>query len=135
MKSLRAGILRHQIINRLLIAALLVQVLLPMHFHLHHDADPGVQGHKHVVDSHVLIDSKATEHLADGETHTLKSTPDAIAKHKTDTGVIFALMVCLLVLLPLALLMVNRQWRDIREFVHHSFYYYLAPPLRAPPAV
>jgi hypothetical protein len=126
---------RYRAISWLLVTALLIQMLFPLSFHLHHDVSPVTAGHDHVIDSHLLSDSQLTEHHADEDTQELKTAMDAILKQSMDTGFVFILFVCLLTQLATVLPIVNRLWQTARNSYSHFFYYDLAPPLRAPPAI
>ena len=126
---------RNRAISWLLVAALLVQMLFPLTFHLHHDISPVTAGHDHVIDSHLLFDSQVIEHLAVEDTQELKTAMEAFVKQSTDTGFVLILFVCLLTLLATVLPIVNRLWQTARNSFSHFFYYDLAPPLRAPPAI
>jgi len=133
--SLRKYIKRYRNISWLLVVALLLQVLFPLHYHLHHDASPLTQNYEHVVHSHSIDDSKVTEHITLTDIHELKITPDVVAKQDTNNGFTITLFICLLILLPAALTFINRLWLATRNNFIRYFYYDLAPPLRAPPAV
>lgn len=126
---------RNRVISWLLVTALLVQILFPLSFHLHHDVSPVTAGHDHVIDSHLLFDSQVIEHLAVEDTHELKTAMETIVKQSTDTDFVFLLFACLLTLLASILPIVNRLWQTARNSFSHFFYYDLAPPLRAPPAI
>jgi pheromone shutdown protein TraB len=126
---------RYRAISWVVVTALLIQMLFPLSFHLHHDVSPVTAGHDHVIDSHLLSDNQVTEHLADEDTQELKTTMEAIVKQGVDTGLVFILFVCLLTLMSTVLPIVNHLWQTARNSFSHFFYYVLAPPLRAPPAI
>ncbi len=135
MARWRRCIQHYPAIGLLLVVTLVVQLLFQLRFHLHHDPNPQSQGHEHVIDFHVLVDDHETDHNGQENVHELKSAPDAIVKKFLggDTGFLFS--VCLLLLFPVVIIAINRQWSLPRNSVIHSLYYGLAPPLRAPPAL
>lgn len=125
---------RYLAVSWLVLAVLLIQIVFPLYFHLHHDLNAEAGEHVHIIDSHLLTDKQASEHLADEDTRILKTTPDVINKQNTDTGFVIALMLCLLIVLAVKRPLVIRL-RQLKQNNHcHFFYYDLAPPLRAPPA-
>ncbi len=135
MNNWRIYILHYRTSSWLLVAVLLMQTVFPVHFHLHHSDNTSPQEHAHVVDSHLLTDSQASEHHADEDTHPLKTSPDAIAKQNMDTGFVATLAVSLIVLFSIFLPALTHNWRRTQNLVNHSRYYKLAPPLRAPPSI
>jgi hypothetical protein len=135
MNVCREYINRHKAISWVLLAVLLVQIIFPLHFHLHHDTNSEINGHQHIVDSHVLTDTQGTQHLADEDTHIIKTTPDVISKQNTDTGFDFVLLVSLLIVLSIVPLIISRLRQTIENSFRSFYYYDLAPPLRAPPAI
>ena len=134
MSNWRNHIKHYRASSWLLVAVLLVQTVFPIHFHLHHSDNTVPQDHEHVIDSHLLNDSQATEHHVDEDAHALKTSPDVIAKQNTDTGFVFTLAVCLIALFTLVPPLLVHHWRRAQNFVRYSLYYCLAPPLRAPPS-
>lgn len=133
MGFLRTCIQRYGVISWLLLAVLLLQLMFPLHFHLHHEVDAGEHGHAHVIDAHLPTDDALGHHLDEGA-ETFKVTPDIILKKNMDSSFGFALFACLIILLPAILAVRSRLWRASGDLHYHFLYYDLAPPLRAPPA-
>ena len=114
---------------------LMVQTIFPINVHLHHGASSELDGHEHIVDSHLPTDIQATQEHLSKDIHILKTTPDVISKQNTDTGFFLALMICLTVVLSGLPPIISRRWQTKRNRITHFLYYDLAPPLRAPPVL
>jgi hypothetical protein len=136
MSSWRKAIKYYPIANWGLIIALVIQLLLQMQFHLHHDNDasePHRPGHHHDVDYHYVAGEHAVDQQEHGDIHVLKSMPDTILKKIFENNSLIILAVCLLLLVPLLLKRKRHTWFLPTNEIFRSLYYGLAPPLRAPP--
>lgn len=130
----RKHVSHNQAIAWLLVIALTMQLLFQLQFHLHQTDISDSFVHDHRVDFHEVTDKHKTDHLTDGNTLELKSTPDSIVKTSLDSSLNFIIFVFLLLILPVSLTVINRQWSFTRSTIIHNLYYGLAPPLRAPPS-
>jgi hypothetical protein len=119
-------------ISWVLVMALLLGLLMPAHYHLHHLNDIDTAEHDHVLDLHLIADSNGHAHH-DEDTSIIAPTPDVIVK--TDKSLLASFVSLGLVLLLLSTLADTvRLWHK-----HHGVrlvrpYQYYFPPLRAPPA-
>ena len=120
-------------IHGMLILALLVQMLLPLHFHMHHDAVPDIYEHK--IHAHTSMDYHTDTVSESGVIHEIKSMPDTLVKQIKDTGTASALFICLIFLLPVISAVVRSYWPALNNQLFHYYYYSLSPPLRAPPTL
>ena len=135
MSDWRNCIKHYRASSWLLVAILFVQIVFPLHFHMHHDDKANSQEHVHIIDSHLITDQQEPGHHADENAHTLKTSPDVIAKQSADTSFVIILTVGLMSLFSLVLPLLVHHWRRAQNFVPYSLYYRLAPPLRAPPSI
>ena len=118
-------------ISWLLVAALLLAIVMPAHYHLHHLNDIDTGEHDHVLDLHWIADSNGHAHH-DDDTSIIAATPDVIVK--TDKSHLASFV-------PLGLILLLLQTRVDRVGLRHSRhgvrlvrqYRYSSPPLRAPP--
>ena len=111
---------------------LLLAMLLPAHYHLHHLNDIDTAEHDHVLDLHFIADSDGHAHH-DDDTSIIAATPDVIVK--TDKSLLVSFVPLGLVLL-LLLALVDKV---SLKCCHHGVrlvrqYRYYSPPLRAPPS-
>jgi hypothetical protein len=136
MEIWRNYIRNHKAICWLLVSALILQLLIQLQFHLHHE-DPQqiITDQAHVVDYHLFTDSHSEGHPDHENTHEFKSTPDVIVKKSIDTNFSIVLAGCLLLLITLNLLVRKQQWLLPKNHLTHNLYYGLAPPSRGPPAI
>jgi hypothetical protein len=132
---LRKCINRYQGVCLLLVAALLLQILFPLHIHLHHASSSVTQESNHVIHTHILSDGQIADHNTVDADHEIKVTQDVVAKQDKNSGNVFIFIACLLILLTTVITLVNRLWMETRNFCIRYHYYILAPPLRAPPVV
>jgi hypothetical protein len=114
-----------------LVTALLITVLLPAHYHLHHLHSLDTASHAHVVDLHLIADNSGHAHHYEN-TSIISATPDAIVK--TDKSV-FSLFIPLAIVLVLILTCSHRVWLGHKSGaitrIRHNTYF--SPPSRAPP--
>ena len=133
---IRARFIRsHYGFDLLLAAALLVQAVFPLQFHLHHAADPAAPEHGHFIDFHLLTDSLLNRHLTGGDVQEIKTTQYYIAKKHADTGTYGILPGCLLTPAVMLLPIFLHCRQSTRKLLVRHHYNYFTPPLRAPPAV
>jgi hypothetical protein len=116
-------------INWILIAAVLVMVLFPSHFHFHHHHDEATNHDNHVIDLH-LDNFEAIDSL--DEDDALNFTTVAIDKKSSSSFTPLVLFLVLFTLIPLLSsgFQPNRFTRTLR---FNSLFYFVSPPLRAPP--
>ena len=132
MHPLWQTIIHYRPIAWALVAALLLTMLMPAHYHLHHLNDIDPAEHAHVVDLHLITDNGGHVHH-DEDTSIIAATPDVIVKtDKSFFSVFFPLAVFLILLLTLAD-KVRLKQRDNRIRLFRPYHYY-SPPLRAPPS-
>lgn len=133
MDALRNINKQNQALCSLVALALLVQLLFPLNFHMHHNADNSSQGHHHSIDFHAMNDGVANEHLADQDAVEININQDIFTKKDGDRGTGFLFLTFILMLLPVIVHIINR-WRLAgKTFFARYIYYSLSPPLRAPP--
>ena len=111
---------------------LVLAMLMPAHYHLHHLNDIDTAEHDHVLDLHLIADRHGHAHH-DEDTSIIAATPDVIVK--TDKPLLVSFVPLGLVLL-LLLTLVDKV---SLKCCHHGVrllrqYRYYSPPLRAPPS-
>lgn len=122
--------LQFKVIGWLLIAAVLVLTVQPMHIHLQHIDNVSAQVHEHAIDLHFSIDNIVSADHKDAAVFPV--TPDVMLKKLGDNPLLAAILVCLLILLLTAATLVGQ--RPVIRFLRPaSGRYSIAPPLRAPP--
>ena len=129
MNTRRHCKLRSRAIDWLLIAALIVLTVQPMHVHLEHTDDASVQDHEHVIDLHFSADNVTSDHHNDA---IFPATPEGMLKKSGDNPLLAVLFLCLLFLL-LGIPFTNRQRLIPLHNLPRSGWYSITPPLRAPP--
>jgi hypothetical protein len=105
-------------------------MLFPAHYHFHHATDSASAPHAHEVDLHVMIN--AVDQTHHDEARILQASPDALAKKLNDHPSTVFLIVLLLIFLPLAVRRTGLRSYEAASSLYQP-YYYLTPPLRAPP--
>lgn len=118
-----------RLIGWLLIVALFVLTVQHMHVHLEHHDAVSAQDHEHVITLHFSVDNVAS---ADHGDAVFMLTPEGMLKQSGDRLLLAAILVCLL-LLGIACNSRNRQ--IILHILPRSGWYFIAPPLRAPPCL
>ena len=117
----------------MLVVAMLVAALVPLHFHLHHGViSPGDAGtvHGHSTDLHILFHAGGDSHH--DESHNVEVLPDVALKKAAGNPLLIALVLVLMVLLPLASTRAPMpQLAVTRPEPRHPPHRH--PPLRAPP--
>ncbi len=124
-------IINYKSIGWLLVAAILLNILLPAHYHLHHVFSGNSVTHDHIIDLHLITEKTGQSHH-DEDTTIVTAAPDGIVKKSNPAFFPFNLLTILLVLLPL----INYQTRLRLNYGNidlKQIYYHLSPPLRAPP--
>ena len=134
MKLWRKFILDYPVISWVLILAFLLQLLMQLHFHLHHDEQVANLDHDHVVDIHLLVEDHPVDHPAHDNAHEITSTPDVIGIKNLNNDFPFVLFTFLVLITTVFLAIINRWWSyDKIKYINNQ-YFGLAPPSRAPPA-
>ena len=119
-------------ISWVLVMTLLLAVLMPAHYHLHHLNDIDTAEHDHFLDLHFIADRHGHAHH-DDDTSIIAATPDVIVK--TDKSLLASFVplgLVLLLLMTLADKVGLRYWHQDVRLVRQYRYY--SPPLRAPPS-
>ena len=120
-----------RLIGWLLVAALFVLTVQPMHVHLEHlDAVSG-QDHDHVIGLHFSADNVAPPNHNDA---VFPLTPEGLLKKSGDHPLIAVILVYLSLLL-LSAACCSRLRQIILRILPASSWYSIAPPLRAPPCL
>ena len=96
MNTRRHCKLRSRAIGWLLIAALIVLTVQPMHVHLEHADDASAQNHEHVIDLHFSADNVTS---ADHNDAVFPVTPEGMLKNSGDNLLLAAIFICLSFLL------------------------------------
>ena len=122
-------------ISRLLIAAILLAVFVPAHYHLHHlyndDTFNSTSTHAHVIDLHVLIEKSGQTHH--DEATSIAATPDGIVKKSNPDFLPFILLTVLLIL-PVLSKPISLQFNYTIAGVKRRYSHFI-PLLRAPPLI
>jgi hypothetical protein len=123
-------------ISWLLIAAILLLVFLPTHYHLHHlyndeTFSSSTAIHEHVIDLHVLTEKTGQSHHHD-EATIIAASPDGMMKKSNPGFSPFILLAMVLLLLPVFNRQINIQLIS-RSTKLKQRYPHFAPLLRAPP--
>lgn len=118
-------------IGWLLITALFVLTVQPVHVHLEHKVTASAQDHEHVIDLHFSADNVAS---TDHNDAVFPVTQEGMLKKSGDNPLLAAILVCLSFLL-LDVAYTNRQRLIIFRILPRPGWYSIAPPLRAPPCL
>lgn len=128
MEQLRKHLIKGKTIAFMAIAAILINMLLPVHYHFHHNDTHNTTHHSHSIDLH----SAADDSHHDEATNVFDATPQGMSKLSIKHFSPLFLFTFILLLLPFV---------DKRVFIgfrHHYLmltqnHFAIAPPLRAPP--
>ena len=115
----------------LLITALFLLTVQPVHVHLEHKVTASAQDHEHVIDLHFTADNVASTGPNDA---VFPVTREGMLKKSGVNPLLTAILVCLSFLLP-GFVYINRQRQIIFRILPRSGWYSIAPPLRAPPCI
>ena len=118
-------------IGWLLITALFVLAVQPVHVHLEHKVTASAQNHEHVIDLHFSADNIAS---TDHNDAVFQVTQEGMLKKSGDNSLLAVIIVCLSFLL-LGVAYANRQRLIVFRILPGSCWYFIAPPLRAPPCL
>ncbi len=129
-------VITRKAISWLLIAAILLLVFLPAHYHLHHlyndeTFSSATTTHAHVIDLHVLTEKTGQSHHHD-EATIIAASPDGMMKKSNPGFSPFILLAMVLLLLPVFNRQINIQLIS-RSTKLKQRYPHFAPLLRAPP--
>jgi len=122
--------LQFKAIGWLLIAAVFALTVRPMHVHLQHIEDASSLTHEHAIDLHFAVDNIGPIHH--GHAAVFPATPDVMLKKLGDNPLLAALFVCLSIVL-LGVAFENKQRPTISFIQPRPGWFFIAPPLRAPP--
>ena len=110
---------------------MLLAVVMPAHYHLHHIDGIDTADHDHVLDLHLITDGHGHAHH-DDDISIIAATPDVIVKTDKSLLALFVpLGLVLLLLLTRADKTRLRHGYDGADLIRH--YRCCSPPLRAPP--
>lgn len=128
MRNLNGIILRNKTVSWLVMAAILVLAVIPVHLHFHHESSGTAESHK--VDLHV--ETGSADHPHHDDTHILKASPDTLAK-KFDGAAKSLVPIALLFFLLPVIRARNVAVRCAVPILSRHSYHHLIPHLRAPP--
>jgi disulfide bond formation protein DsbB len=134
LASMHVGRTTHSLfkaISWLLMAALVLLTLQPIHVHVQHVDDPAASIHHHAIDLHFSVDNiVASDHQ---DAAVFQVTPDATVKQLGDNSLLAAMLISLLILFLSTA--PGRRQRLANSFLppRSGGYFSIAPPLRAPP--
>lgn len=120
--------LRYKSVGWLVISAVLLLALVPVHLHLHHVDEATVVTHE--MDLHVMTSAADQSHH--DKAHILDVVPDVLVKKSADKLATLLLVVLLLAVLPVTLERFAFRLRETSLLPYRTCYH-LIPPLRAPP--
>lgn len=129
MTLLRYNSRRKRLFIWMVMAAFVLLLLYPGHFHLHHIDESTSISHTHAIDYHVT--SYTVDHGHDGEVDILESSSSVIDK-KSNEQTIFAALLMLLLLFVVTVTSIGYVERILCSLFKHWFKR-ATPPLRAPP--
>jgi len=122
--------LQFKAIGWLLIAAVFALTVRPMHVHLQHIDDASSLTHEHAIDLHFAVDTIAPTHHEHAA--VFPATTEAMLKKLGDNPLLATFSVCLSIVL-LIVALANKQ-RPTTGFIPPGpGWFFIAPPLRAPP--
>jgi hypothetical protein len=136
MAKWRKYIQARKAICLVLIIALVLQFLVQLQAHVHHDdhAD-ALAVDDHVIDYHLITDQHSDETSSSEEVHELKTTPDFILKKTLDRDFSSLFLGLFLILVIITQVGSKPIWFLSKDKLIHNFYYGLAPPSRSPPVI
>ena len=132
MGSFRKIITQRQTFSWLLVSALILQLVVQVQFHLHHDE---ITLDDHVIDYHIVTDAHPDDHPSHENTHEFKSTPDVILKKNISPESLFLPVVFLFLLVSVIQFCGFISYIPRQSKIYRYLYYGLAPPTRAPPSI
>lgn len=118
-------------IGWLLITALIVLTVQPVHVHLEHKDAASAQDHEHVIDLHFSADNVTS---TDHKDAIFPVTQEGMLKKSGGNPLLAAILVCLSFLLS-GVAYTGRQRLIIFRILPGSGWYSITPPLRAPPCL
>lgn len=117
-------------ISVMLVMAVLLVALFPLHFHLHHEAHAPAEAAEHSTDIHFYADASGIDHH--GDSHSLEPVSDTTSRGSSAYPPVFAALLCLVLLWTFA-----AQGISLTQLPHSlqlpRFNRHSSPPLRAPP--
>ena len=116
-------------ISWLLVTAILFIALMPAHFHSHHQTNNNLVAHDHFIDLHLINSETVQSH---DEKNAVTFSLASLDKQNHPIFSPLALFSIFFVLLPL-IKSRNQVRLDISRFALKHLFYFLSPPLRAPP--
>jgi hypothetical protein len=136
MSSLSKKTFSYKSMSWLLVAAILLIVILPAHYHLHHLHGDNMHSATvdvpaHVFDFHLLIDSAGQSHHNE-DAISIVASPDGIVKKSNPVFAPFIFLAIVLVLFPI----LNKQIKTRIDYKYINLkqsYPHFRPLLRAPP--
>lgn len=127
----KQAIQHKSVISWLLVIAVLFITTLPSRFYFHNQNTENIVTHEQAVHSHFSTNETLQAHEKEG---AVSFTLSALDKNNNPTFADIAFISILLVLLPL--FRFSRKIRtDINQSRFSNLYYFISPPLRAPPQI
>jgi len=131
MNQWRQNIENSSTIKWLLIVAVLLMTLVPLHLHVHHTEVAGTSDHSHYIDTHSIHDKTSLQHHEQGAIE-IDATPEGILKLDNSNTLAFMLLVMGYIFIPAFYKKIKTGFsRNL--FSLKSYHFHLTPPLRAPP--
>ncbi len=125
----------------MLIASLLALLLIPAHFHVHHDEEghgnaglhsqQASHGHKHKIDVHIAGDDSQQAHH--DEVTVIDASSDTLPGKVSKGSLLLAFLVILLLLPQITLTRITGRHRPVFSCPRRLSFF--TPLLRAPPAL
>lgn len=123
-------------IGLLLVFAIILQFMVQLQVHIHHEEHANVvTKDDHVIDYHMITEINSHEPSSSEDVHELKTSPDIILKKTLGLDVTFLFLILFLVVASITQVRSKPIWEYSKNKLIHKFYYSLAPPSRAPPAI
>lgn len=113
-----------------LVAAVFALTVQPLHVHLQHGDDASSVIHDHIVDLHAEVDNIAP--AGDEQGAVFPVTPDVLLKKLGDNSLTSAIIVSLFIIL-FSVAYINIRRPTVLVVQPAPGWFYIAPPLRAPP--
>ena len=131
MNSWRQQAIKHQsVISWLLVMAILSMIVLPSHFHFHHETSES-SVHDHSIDLHLMISESVLSHDEDDAVVFATATQD---KNNSQAFSPLALIALFCVLFSLVISS-TRFTISKKVFSLKHYFYFLSPQLRAHPTL
>lgn len=128
MDQIRKALITGKSISFILVAAILINIFQPVHYHFHHNSSPDSAGHNHSIDLHSVADESHNDEGAD----IFNATPQGMSKKTSQDTSPLILLALILFVLPF----IDSRfpgWVKLTVLRFKQYPSHLSPPLRAPP--